>query len=379
MRRILILVGILLPLIGCVRQEITIDTAQKDEVLKVIEAERNNQQLNAVSFCVVKGDSVLWMDAMGPADRENNKKATTDTRFLIASISKAVTAVAAMECVRLNKLDLDADINTYLPFEVRNPKFPEQPITARMLLNHSSSISDAYYSTFDFYCWNTDCAVPLGIFLPDFFKPDRDFYSAENFYNYAPGTQANYSNMGYALLGYLVERISYEPFDQYCKSHIFLPLGMTKTEWRLADTPLDELAIPYSPTITSSTPHYTFPDYPNGGLRTTPADLSKFLRMLMNEGRFNGITMLNANLIALMQQRTISFMRGGLSFEYGLGLYYYDFKGQVLFGHGGGEQGTTTAMHYDPSSKVGVIIFTNSNSANLDLMVYSLYKYGTAQ
>jgi CubicO group peptidase (beta-lactamase class C family) len=379
LKSVLAIVCLAIMFTSCQKEVIVINTSSKADVLKVIEAEKGIQDLNSVSFCVVKEDSLLWTYADGYADKEAKKLATTDTRYLIASVSKAVTAVAVMKLVEQNKLLLDEDINTYLPFQVRNPNFPNNPITTRMLLNHSASISDAHYANFDFYSWNVDCPTPLGAFLNDFFSTNGQFYSPNSFYKYTPGLQGNYTNMGYALLGYMVERAANQPFDEYCKQHLFLPLAMTKTEWRLKNTPISDLAIPYSPTQTSSTPHYTFPDYPNGGIRTTPTDISKFMRMLMNEGVFNGSQILSNQTIDLIKTRTLTLNRGGLSFDFGLGLYYTSIKGTTLYGHGGGEQGTSTAMHFDPTTKVGVVVFTNTTSANLDLIIYTLYKYGLSQ
>jgi CubicO group peptidase (beta-lactamase class C family) len=217
------------------------------------------------------------------------------------------------------------------------------------------------------------------LFLKDFFSKDGQFYSVSSFYADNPGTQLNYSNMGYALLGYIVEVTAQQPFEKYCKEHIFSPLGMTKTEWRLSNTPINELAIPYSPTYTSSTPHYTFPDYPNGGIRTTPIDLSKFLRMLINDGKFNDETILSKSTLDLMKTKTLSQTSGGLTINFGLGMYYQSIKGVTLFGHNGGERGTSTEMYFDPETKVGVVVFTNTTAANLDLITYTLYKFGLSQ
>lgn len=365
---------VLILLFSCQKEEIVIDTSSKANVLKIIEAEKGLQNLHAVSFCVVKGNEVLWSDAIGNATE--TKSATTETRFFVASITKSVTAVAIMQLMEKNLLNLDADISIYLPFQVRNPKHPNVPITTRMLLNHSSSISDAFYSTFDFFCWNIDCPTPLGTFLNDFLNTSGKFYSSKTFYTYSPGTQGNYSNLGFALLGYIIERVSNQPFDEYCKQYIFLPLGMNQAELRLKNVPLSELATPFSATITPSKPYYTLPDYPAGGLITTPNELSIFLRMLINKGTFNSVKILDPQTIELMQKKTMPLTRGGLDFHLGLGMYYHNFKGKELYGHGGGDQGITTNMAYDIENGVGVIVFTNTTLANLDLMMYSLYKFG---
>lgn len=375
-----LIIGLGLLIFSCKKQNITLDVSDKASILKIIEAEKATQNISAISFCVVKGDNLIWSDALGEANKSIPTKATTDTRFIIASISKSITAVAAMKLAENKLLDLDSDINTYLPFEVKNPSFPTMKITTRMLLNHTSSISDAKYGKYDFYCWNEDCAVPLGSFLKDFYDSKGQFYSNDNFHGYQPGAQAMYSNMGFALLGYIIERIAKKPFDEYCKQNIFLPLGMTKTEWRLKNVPLNELAVPYSPaSYTSSTPHYTFPDYPNGGLRTTPTDLSKFMRMLINNGTHNKAQILSPQTINLMRQRTSSITSPIGTLNFGLGLYYFNFKDKELYGHGGNELGTSTEMCFDATSKVGIVVFTNTSNPNLDLIINSLYKYGIAQ
>jgi CubicO group peptidase (beta-lactamase class C family) len=375
MKRITFIILIISTALGCAKQEIIVNTKDKSNIIELIESEKNTQNISAVSFCVVRGDSIIWSNALGEANKSTNTVATSETRFLIASISKTVTAVAAMKLAEKNILNLDADINKYLPFQVRNPNYASTPITARMLLNHSSSIADAHYSTFNFYCWSTDCPTPLGTFLQDFFDSNGQFYSTKSFLNNSPGSKGNYTNLGIALLGYIVERLANQPFDAYCKQNIFVPLGMTKTEWRLKNIPINELAVPYTPTHTSSKPHYTFPDYPNGGLRTTPTDLSKFMRMLMNNGSFNGVNILKPETINLMLQKTSSV--GGDDF--GLGLFYYNFKGELLVGHSGGELGTTTQMFFNKDKKVGAIVFANITSAKLDLIFYSLYKYAAEQ
>ena len=168
-------------------------------------------------------------------------------------------------------------------------------------------------------------------------------------------------------------KIKQTPFDVYCKNNIFTPLGMTKTEWRLSNTPISELAIPYSPDITNANPHYTFPDYPNGGLRTNVLDLSKFLRMVIQNGTFAGIQILKQSSMAEM--KTLQFG----SSEQCLSFYYNTINGRKVLGHNGGEKGVTTEMYYDPNTNVGVIVFNNNDDADLDTIVSLLFSYGEKQ
>lgn len=286
-------------LFSCKKDDAPVDISSPAEVLKIIQAEKNIQNLNSVAFCVVRNDQILWIDAIGSANREKKITATPETRYLIASISKTITAVAAMQLYEKGLLDIDADVNIYLPFTVKNTKFPDQKITTRMLLSHSGSISDDRIHELNLLCFGFDYPQPMGDFLNDLFTEGRQYYSTKNYYNYSPGEKANYSNVGFTLIGYLVERVSGQDFDTYCKANIFIPLGMTKSEWYLKNTPQEELAIPYSPLLTGvfQSPHFTSPCLPAANLRTTVTDLSKFLRAIIMNGSFNDYQMLKPETI----------------------------------------------------------------------------------
>jgi len=201
----IVIIGVSLS--SCKKDEIVIDTSKKENVKEILQSETKTQNLNSLAFCVVKGDSLLWADALGYADIKNNKLATPQTRYLIASISKVITAIAVFKLIEEGKIKLDEDINTYLPFKVKSPHFSNAKITVKMLLNHSSSVNESFLSV-DGYSWNEDSPTPLGICNRDFFEEGQQFYSSKNFNNYEPGSVGNYSNMGYSLLGYIVEVVS---------------------------------------------------------------------------------------------------------------------------------------------------------------------------
>jgi CubicO group peptidase (beta-lactamase class C family) len=352
------------------RKDDDLNVSSKKELEEKLEAEVARRNLTSIAYCVVKNDALLYSSAQGFADEDANVLATDSTRYLIASVSKTITAVALMQLVEQNLIALDDDVDDFLPFSVRNPSFPNDKITCRMLLSHTSSISDAFQDTQDLDCYGADCPMTLAQFFENVFTPSGSYFSPDNFSEHSPGTQEDYSNLASALLGYLVERISATPFDQYCDDHIFTPLGMHKTEWRLANTPISELAIPYSPDITDPNPHYTFPDYPNGGLRTTVLDLSAFLRAIIQNGTFNGTQILSTASMATM--KTLQFG----STEQCLSFYYETINGKRLLGHNGGEKGVSAEMYYDPTTNVGAIVFNNDDDAELGNVISLLLSYG---
>ena len=358
--------------IACQKDDdLTVNSLQ--ELEEKLENELEQNDLTSISYCLVKNEEILYSGAMGYANEDNDMLATHQTRYLIASVSKTITAVAAMQLVEQNLMGLDDDINQYLPFSVRNPSFPNDSITLRMLLTHRSSISDAHQENLNLDCYGQDCPMTLAEFFSAVFVSGGQYYSANNFSGNKPATAEDYSNVGAALVGYLVERVSQSPFDVYCKNNIFTPLGMSKTEWRLANTPLSELAIPYSEDITGSNPHYTFPDYPNGGLRTTVLDLSRFLRMVIGNGTFNNTAILTQ--ASMLEMKTMQFG----SNEFGLSFYYETYNGRRVLGHSGGEKGVTTEMFYDPNTNIGVIVFSNDDDAELEDVVSLLFNYGDKQ
>lgn len=345
----------------------------KAELEEKIKVEFSSKNLMSISYCVLKNDNILHIGALGFADKANKKLATENTRYLIASISKTITAVAIMKLVEQNLISLDDDINQKLPFSARNPNFPNIPITYRMLLSHTSSISDEFQNTLTLDCYGTDCPMTLTQYFDNVFLVNGQYYSTDNFSNNSPGTKEDYSNLGSALLGYLVERTTGIPFDEYCKNSIFKPLGMTKTEWRLANTPFSELAIPYYSENSITNQHYTFPDYPNGGLRTNVLDLSKFLRMVIQNGNFYG-----TQILSTATMTTIKTLQFG-SPDQCLSFYYETINGKRVLGHSGGEKGATAEMYYDTNTNVGVIVFSNEEDAELDNILSLLLNYGEKQ
>ena len=336
--------------------------------------------------CLVKKDKLVWIGAFGWADMENKKPMTEKTIQNIGSISKTITATAVMQLWEKGKFQLDDDVNKYLPFPVRNPHFPDEPITFRQLLTHKSSIKDGPAYGESYACG--DPTVALKDWIKGYLMPGGKYYSEEgNFHTWKPGTAEipkgprAYTNVGFGLLGYLVEVISGQDFAMYCKKNIFTPLGMKNTGWYLADVNVANHAIPYtliserlqlpegitfetflprygkdkqSTKIGELFPHclYSFFNYPDGLIRTSVRDLSQFLRAYINGGVFEKKR--------ILKEETVQSMLSNEHFGRGLCWYEYKLKsGDTAWGHSGGDPGISTQMLFRPQDGVGVIIFFN--------------------
>jgi CubicO group peptidase (beta-lactamase class C family) len=132
----------------------------------------------SISACIIKDDDDIWSKGYGYYDLKNQKESTPYTIYLIASVTKTIVGTALMQLWEQDLFDLDEDVNNYLPFDLRNPNFPEEPITFRMLLSHTSSLNT---NTRNEYYWMNFSGDPPFSFFPEpyleeFLKPGGKYY-----------------------------------------------------------------------------------------------------------------------------------------------------------------------------------------------------------
>ena len=250
--------------------------SNKVEFEEYIQDEIDFQKIPAMSILIFKEEDVLYEKYFGKSNLEQNASLANNHVFLIASISKVVTASALLQLHEDGYFSLDENINNHLPFAVNIPNYSTD-ITFRMLLTHTSGIADGS-ALDDQYYYGQDPPIALDFFLENYLTPGGNFFSvSENFHDFEPGTEHEYTNEGSALIGLLVEEISGVDFNTYCKQNIFNPLGMSNTYWRL-DEITQTIVQPYDydEGEYEAIEHYTFTDYPNGGLRSTGEDMFKF-------------------------------------------------------------------------------------------------------
>jgi CubicO group peptidase (beta-lactamase class C family) len=319
----------------------------------------------SVSACIIKDETVVWRKGYGLYNIEKNKPAQPDTLYLSASISKTVTATALMQLYEQDLFDLDEDVNNYLPFSLRNPNYPDSPITFRMLLSHRSSLAgdNEYWICLSYVPGDPDIPDYPHPWLKDYLTPNGSAYSPIVWSDKPPGEIYAYANIGFAIIGYLVELISGEKFDQYCKEHIFEPLEMYNTSFRLKDVNISNMAVPYEYKKRDYIPHphyNMYVMYPAGSMRTSVEELSHFLIANMNAGMWNNIRILNSTTVQLMHKDHYSSKNNE---KYGLGwMLGKNFLRKKEIGHSGGWPGVHTLMKYRPEDNTAVIVFTNQMS-----------------
>ena len=385
----------------------------EDELLQFIESTMETHLIPGISISIVKNDNIVWEKQLGYANIIDDILVDENTMFILSSISKTITSTALMQLFENGLFNLDDDINDYLSFNINHPDFPLIPITFRMLLTHSSGIQDNW-NVMTYYSGDPD--LELGYYLNQYFTPGGEFYNSNlNFTNSMPGTNYSYTNNGVALIGLLVEEITNQPFSDYCNENIFAPLSINNAFWFLSEIDnLNQVASPYqvtggsgdscfiigcgiydqsnscfcdsacldfgdccydyddvcgedgigsSPGNLTECENYGYADYPSGQLRTSANSLAKFMSAYMNDGVYDGVRILDSatiELIKIIDNPIVNSMQG-------LTWYYKNENGRTLFGHNGGDIGSSTEMFISFSDNLGVVLLTNSN--NYDAMI----------
>jgi len=325
--------------------------------------------LAGLSICLLKNNAVVWRRAFGWANIEEKIPATPDTLFMLASVSKTVTGAALLHLLDQGRFKLDDDISTGLPFKIRNPHFPDVPITFRMLLNHSSSLLDNHKRIDALYVSGDSVEPPLEELVKRFFVPGGQYYEAKNFAPAKPGRRWAYGNMNYVLISYLVEHWAGTSFPAYCRENIFKPLKMKETSWLLAGIDPRRLAFNYvkdsaDSKVLKRVEHYGWPGYADGCLRTSVSEFANFLRMLLNGGEFEGARVLHPETVAAaFSPQGLEIGPAGKALapaltllDMGLTWHIYEISGRRYLVHtGGGTGGISAFTVIDPSSKSGFV------------------------
>ena len=341
---------------------VPIGTFAQNNIDSYIINQMTNNHIPGFACSILKDGKLAFEGYYGYAKISNQTPVAPNSSFMLASVSKTVTATALLQLYEQGLFALDDPINNYLPFVVNHPDYPNTPITFRHLLTHTSGIKDNWNILTNSYVIG-DSPIALADFLEDYLTPAGDYYNANaNFTNFAPQTHYAYSNVGATLCGYLVEVISNMPFNEYCNQHIFEPLCMNYTAWFLSELDASKVVHPYTWTGTNYTDNglYGYPDYPDGQLRTTLRALSRFLQMYLNQGSYQGQQILLPNTIS--QVLTTQYP----SLDNTQGLIWYRLGGN-WWGHNGGDDGVSTQIGFNPTTQTGVVVLSNSDTDITDI------------
>ncbi len=345
--------------------------AQSDSVAfytKHIQDLFDSSGIVGMSAAIVAKGKVIWKEGYGYSDLDTRKPFLTSTIMNTGSITKTFTGVCIMKLVEEGKLNLDEDINTYLPFKVINPDFPNDKITLRHLATHTSGLADRYPFYDDtVYVYGRKKPEALGSFLRNYFLAGGKYYAKENFLPYKPGTFRSYSNIATGLAGYIVECVSKKTLQAYSKEIIFNQLNMKAIGWSLNEIDIKKHTKLYKRKGAELTKQdwYEGITYPDGGVRTTVEELAKFFIALLNDGMYENRRLLRKSttdeLIRFQYTDSNRPVNVPSTKKLNSGIYWSTKMNGAAMGHNGSDPGVRTFMLSDLNKEVGVIIFFNTS------------------
>jgi len=307
--------------------------------------ERNDIAGGVVS--VVKDGKLIFAQGYGYADVAKRAPVVADkTLFRIGSISKLFTWTAVMQQVAAGKIDLDADVNKYLDFKI--PEKFGKPITMRDLMTHTAGFAEVI----------KDLGVPT----------PKDLYPLKRYLSehippriFPPGEIVAYSNYGATLAGYIVQRVSGEPFDNYVEAHILKPLAMSHSTFvqPLPAALQGDMATGYiTATNKTTVPFEVIEPYPAGSFTSSATDMANFMIMQLQGGQFDGNAVLPAATVQLMHSphyNAAPDMNG-----YDFGFYRENRNDLSIIGHGGDTLAFHSDLHLLLDKDIGIFMSFNS-------------------
>ena len=318
----------------------------------IVPQQLGKNDIAGATIAVVKDGKLLFAKGYGYADVQSKKPVSAqETLFRPGSISKLFTWTAIMQLFEQGKLDLDRDVNDYLDFKI--PDAFGKPITLKNIMTHTPGFEEQIKDLFD-----TGTSTPnLGQYLKTHI-PGRI---------YPPGTVPAYSNYATAVAGYIVERVSGRPFEQYVAENIMQPLKMAHSTFA---QPLPPQLAPlmssgYRLGSDSAGPFEVVNPYPAGSLSSTAADMANFMIAHLQNGQFGDVRILKPETARLMHSRLFALDDAANAMCYGF--YEESRNGQRIIGHGGDTVYFHSDLHLVLDQNVGFFVSYNSagNSSGL--------------
>jgi CubicO group peptidase (beta-lactamase class C family) len=357
----------------------------------------------AYAWATFDRNGITASGASGLADQARGRRLTIDDPVRIASISKLVVAIGVMRLVEQGRLDLDRDVSDYLGWRLRNPVFPDRPITLRLLLSHRSSLKD------DIEYW----AIPLGTTMQQALANPAAFDST-----HPPGTYFRYSNLGFPVIATVMEKVSGERFDALMARLVLRPLGLAACfNWSACgEGAIARAAVLYAPDggvirddLGGRPPacpvlapngcdlaSYRIGDNgglfsPQGGLRVSVRDLTTIARMLMAGGAHGRVRILSRASVTTLTDPLWTYdgsngeTEGGFYCAYGLAVQRVPVAqagcrddlfggGRAMFGHAGDAYGLRSGLWIDPRRRTGIAFFATGNGEDPPRGGHSAYR-----
>lgn len=318
----------------------------KDSIQAIV-----NETNIGAQIAIFSKDKILWQQNFGLADQDNNIPVTDTTFFRIGSITKMFVAIAALQLVEEDRLNLNDKLIDLVPeVEFTNRWDTTHPIQIKHLLEHTTGFDDIHLAEY---------AAPADGWT---LKQGLDYHPDSRYTRWQPGLFSSYCNVGPPLVAYAIEKITGMDFEQYTAQHIFQPLGMEQTSF--VKTPAIEKTLAKGYDAEGREMGYWHVSVrPAGSVNSNLQEMIPFAQMLIGRGQKDSIQILQSNSITRMETcKTTLSGKAGLKDGYGLHNFTTNYKGINWHGHDGGMMGFLAKLQYNSDLNIGFITLVNSTS-----------------
>ncbi|WNG23894.1 beta-lactamase family protein [Cystobacter fuscus] len=327
----------------------------KTEVSRLIESGMAKGEVPGLSIALVDDQEVVWAQGFGFADQVARRPATTETLYEIGSISKLFTATAVMQQVERGHVALDRPIQELIPDFTLQSRFPESgPITPRNLLTHHAGIPEQFVGAF----------TPKVLSLPERMELLREDHQT------APAEQIwAYSNTGLVVAGRAVEVASGMEFTAAMKQNLLGPLGMSQSSFRVEPHMVPNMSVGHgSLAARDAPPHWLDGEGPAGSMRSSVLDMSRFIKMLLANGKAGETTIVRPETLQEMWRQQNVGVPLDLDTRVGITWFLDDLpltngQSERIVHHGGATLFFRSMLALLPEHKLGVIVLTNTHAA----------------
>lgn len=308
-------------------------------------------------IALVRTSGVEWAGGIGVANLERKEPVTSDTHFRVGSISKSFIASAIVQMYLDDEIDLDTPV-TELASEIRidNAWEPAHPVRVIHLLQHTAGFDDMHFNEM----YNT--ADPPDLPLVDVLKRNP----ASRVVRWQPGTRFSYSNPGYAVAAYLIEKITGEKYEDRIAERIFKPANMPTSSFVLTKADEATMATGYLDRRGTPAPLTQIYLRPAGNLHSSALEMGRWVQLMLNWGETETDLVIDPEYLSNMEhpRTTVASYAGVRNHGYGSGIATSEDEGFPMLGHGGGIDGFSSYYAYSTSRDVGYVVLLNSNDSS---------------
>ena len=323
--------------------------SKKNKFEKSIDSIVQEYNVPGLAIALIQNDSVILTKCVGFSNIEKQIPITLKTQFRIASMSKSFVALAILKLVEDGKLSLETPLKEIIP-EIEIENSYDEPVRVVHLLEHTAGFDHGRFK--EAINFDSDPYMPL--------KQVLEISPETRTVRWKPGTRVAYSNHGFAVAGYVIEKISGQKYEAYIEENILKPSGMNYSSFILTETVKERLSTGYAEN-NQVLPYYFGFLRPCGSMHSSLEEMSLFVRLLLNKGEINDNQIITENSIQRMRTpESSTFAKSGFTkYGYGKGIVASYIDDYEFFGHSGGIPGFTSQYMYNTNNNTGLVLLLN--------------------